>query len=94
MPKVGRYNYEKSTSKGKKLMVVVKQNGKEKTINFGDSSMQQFKDKTGIWKSKDHGDDTRRKSYLARAKGIKLKDGSLAWKNPKSANYHAVRVLW
>lgn len=90
MPKVGRYNYEKSTSKGKKLMVKVD----GKTIHFGDSSMQQFKDKTGIWKSKDHGDDTRRKSYLARAKGIKLKDGSLAWKNPMSPNYHAIRVLW
>lgn len=90
MPKVGRYNYEKSTSKGKKLMVTVD----GKTIHFGDSSMQQFKDKTGIWKSKDHGDDTRRKSYLARAKGIKLKDGSLAWKNPMSPNYHAIRVLW
>ena len=90
MPKVGNYTYEKSTRSDKKLMVEVK----GKTIHFGARSMQHFKDKTGIWKSKDHGDKERRKSYLARAKGIKKKDGSLAWKDPTSANYHAVRVLW
>ena len=90
MVKVGRYNYEKSTSKGKKLMTEV--NGKK--IHFGDNTMEQFKDKTGIWSSKNHNDKERRKSYLARAKGIKKKDGSLAWKDPTSANYHAVRVLW
>ena len=48
--KIGKYNYEKSTRKGKKLMTIV--NGK--TIHFGDSKMEQYKDKTGIWKSKDH----------------------------------------
>ena len=90
MVKIGNYNYEKSTRKEKKLMVRVK----GRLIHFGDSSMQQFKDKTGIWKSKDHGDKTRQKSYLARAKGIKKKDGSIAWKDPTSPNYHAVRVLW
>lgn len=90
MPKVGRYNYEKSTAKGKKLMVKVQ----GKTIHFGDKNMGHFKDKTGIWKSKDHGDPERRKSFLARSKGIKKKDGSLAWKDPMSPNYHAVRVLW
>ena len=88
--KIGRYYYKKSTEKGKKLMTIV--NGK--TINFGDSSMQHYKDKTGIWSSKDHGDPKRRKRYLSRAKGIKLEDGSLAWKDPKSPNYHAVRILW
>tara|TARA_E500000318_G_C3510433_1_gene192089 strand:+ start:37 stop:309 length:273 start_codon:yes stop_codon:yes gene_type:complete len=90
MVKVGRYDYKRSTRPDKKLMVVVD----GKTIHFGARSMEQFKDKTGIWKSKDHGDDKRRKSFLARAKGIKKKDGSLAWKDPKSPNYHAVRILW
>ena len=90
MVRVGKYDYKKSTRPDKKLMVVVD----GKTIHFGARSMEHFKDRTGIWKSKDHGDDKRRKSYLARAKGIKKKDGSLAWKDPKSANYHAVRILW
>ena len=90
MVKIGKYNYEKSTRKGKKLMVVVD----NKTIHFGSDNYQQYEDKTKIWKSLDHKDDKRRKSYLSRAKGIKLKDGSLAWKTPKSPNYHSVRVFW
>ena len=50
MVKIGKYNYEKSTNPKKKLMVVV--NGKK--IHFGSRDMEHFKDKTGIWKSKDH----------------------------------------
>lgn len=90
MVKIGKYEYTKSTKKGKKLMTMVQ----GRTIHFGDSSMQQFKDRTGIWKKLDHGDKTRQKSFLARSKGIKLKDGSLAWKNPMSPAYHSVRILW
>ncbi len=90
MVKVGRYDYKKSTRPDKKLMVVVD----GKTIHFGARSMQHFKDRSGIWSSKNHGDAERRKSFLARSKGIKKKDGSLAWKDPKSPAYHAVRVLW
>ena len=90
MVKVGAYDYKKSTRPDKKLMVEV--NGK--TIHFGSRKMQHYKDKTGIWSSKNHEDDKRRKSYLARAKGIKKGDGSLAYKDPTSANYHAVKILW
>jgi hypothetical protein len=90
MVKIGSYNYEKSTRPNKKLMVEVK----GKLIHFGDRNMQQFKDKTGIWKSKNHGDNKRRDSYLARAKGIKDKSGNLTWKDPSSPNYHSLRILW
>ena len=88
--RVGRFTYCKSTRPGKKLMVEV--NGK--TIHFGDSNMQHFKDRTGIWKSKDHGDTERRKNYRSRAGGIRKKDGSLSVKDPNNANYHAYNVLW
>ena len=88
--KVGRYTYCKSTRPGKKLMVEVD----GKTINFGDANMEHYKDKTGIWKSKDHGDSKRRENYRSRAGGIKTKDGSLAVKDPKRANYHAYNILW
>lgn len=94
MVKVGSYDYKKSTRPDKKLMVEVTKDGKKKTIHFGARSMDHFRDKTGIWKSKDHGDDKRRKSYLARSKGIKDKNGKLTWKDPTSPNYHAVRILW
>ena len=55
--KIGKYNYEKSTKKGKKLQVVVD----GKTIHFGNDKYQQYEDKTKIWKSKDHKDEVRRK---------------------------------
>jgi len=90
MKKIGRYTYKKSTVSGKKLMVVVN----NRTIHFGDSSMQHYKDKTGIWKSKDHLDTKRRASYLARSGGIKRKDGTLTKNDPTSPNYHSRRVLW
>ena len=94
MVKVGRFDYKKSTIPGKKLMVEVVKNGKKKTIHFGDASMEQFKDKTGIWKSKDHGDKKRRASFLARSGGIKKKDGTFAKDDIHSPTYHARKVLW
>ena len=90
MIKIGKYEYEKSTRKHKKLMVKV--DGKK--IHFGDNRLQHFKDKTGIWKSLDHNDPKRRKNYLTRSAGIKDKNGNLTKDNPKSPNYHSRRILW
>lgn len=90
MVKIGKYNYEKATAKNKKLSVIV--DGKK--INFGHTSYQHFKDKTGIWKSLNHGDKERRKNYLTRSKGIKDKNGNLTWKNKNTPNYWAVHFLW
>ncbi len=90
MVKVGKYDYQKSTRKDKKLMVVVD----GKTIHFGNPNYQQYKDKTGLWKSLDHLDLKRRKNYLARAKGIRNKEGKLTKDIPTSPNYHAIRILW
>ena len=94
MVKVGSYDYKKSTRPGKKLMVVVEKGGKKKTVHFGDNKMEQFKDKTGIWSSKNHGDAQRRKNFLSRSGGIKNKSGGLTKDDPFSPNYHARRVLW
>lgn len=77
-----------------KYWVYVKKNDKIRKIGFGDKSMEQFKDKGGHWSNKDHGDPKRRKSYLARAKGIKNKQGDLTWKDKNSANYWSIRYLW
>jgi hypothetical protein len=91
MVKVGKYNYELSTAKGKKLMVVVN----NKIIHFGASGMEHFKDKTGLLpKSLNHGDKERRKNYLTRTAKIKDGKGKLTKDNPNSANYHSRRVLW
>jgi len=88
--------FKKSTRKGKKYMVKVG----NKWIHFGaivnGKPMEQFKDSTGIglYSKYDHGDKERRKRYLARAKGIKDKQGNLTWKNKESANYYSIRFLW
>lgn len=85
------YTYERSTAKGKKLMVKVD----GKTIHFGASGMEHFRDRTGLLpKSLNHGDKARRQSYLARTAKIRRKDGSLTANDPKSANYHARKILW
>ena len=88
--KIGKYIYEKSTRKDKKLMTIV--DGKK--VHFGNPSYQHFKDKTGIWKKLDHEDPKRRKNYLSRSSGIKNKQGQLTKDIPSSPNYHAIRILW
>ena len=77
-----------------KYWVYVKKDGKVKKIGFGMKGMQQFKDKIGYYKSLDHNDEERRKRYLARAKGIKDKQGNLTWKDKNSANWWAIHKLW
>ena len=93
MKKIGKYTYEKSTRKDKKLMTTV--DGKK--VHFGNPNPppnQHFKDKTGIWSKLDHNDPKRRKNYLTRTAGIKDKSGKLTKDDPKSPNYHARRILW
>ena len=67
-----------------------------KWVHFGNKNFQQFKDSTGLglYSKYDHGDKERRKRYLARAKGIKDKQGNLTWKDKESSNYYSIRFLW
>jgi hypothetical protein len=79
------YKPVKSTRSGKKGMVYVMKVDSKRLIHFGDSSMEDFTQ---------HKDENRRKSYLARAKGIKNKNGDFTWLDKNSANYYSVRLLW
>tara|TARA_Y100001972_G_C7654403_1_gene329360 strand:- start:523 stop:801 length:279 start_codon:yes stop_codon:yes gene_type:complete len=90
MVKIGKYNYEKSPVKNKKLRVIVN----DKKIDFGDTRYQHFKDKTKIFSNLDHNDEKRRKNYLTRTANQKDGKGNLTKNNPLSANYHARRILW
>lgn len=97
MVKIGKYEYEKSTKKDKKLMVTVKVDGKDKTIHFGGNpnTSKHFKDKTGLLDKKlNHGDNKIKKAWYARHSKIKRKDGTLAIKDPSSASYHSAKILW
>ncbi len=82
------YRPWKNTGSGKKkFFVYVKSDTKRgyKKIGFGHKDYQDYTQ---------HRDEKRRKSYLARAKGIKDKNGNLTWKNKNTANYWAIKKLW
>ena len=70
-----------STRKNKKYVV----NVRGKDIHFGDSRYEDYLD---------HRDDERRKRYLARATRIRNKRGQLTYRDPSSANFWAVHILW
>lgn len=81
------YKPFRSKKKGKKMSVYVKSSsGGTKIIHFGAKGMDDFRSGTAT--------KEQRKSYLARAKGIKKKDGSFAYKDKNSPNYWSVRYLW
>lgn len=85
--------FKKSNRKGKKYSVITPSG---KTIHFGNKNYQQFRDSTGLglYSHLDHNDTERRKRYLARAKGIKNKEGKLTWNDKESANYYSIIYLW
>tara|TARA_R110000803_G_C11978953_1_gene320505 strand:+ start:949 stop:1218 length:270 start_codon:yes stop_codon:yes gene_type:complete len=69
-----------------KFSVYVKgEKGKKVLLHFGDKRYEDFRQ---------HKDEKRRKSYLARAKGIKNKKGELTWKDKNTANYWSTHYLW
>jgi hypothetical protein len=75
----------KSNVKGKKYSVIVMKDGKRKKVNFGDVNMEDFRQ---------HKDEKRRKSYLARSAGIRNKEGKLTKDDKTSANFWSRRYLW
>ena len=83
-------NGTKSNKEFKKLRAQFKNpdTGQMNTIHFGHTNYQQYKDKTGIWKHKDHGDPVRRKLYRERhAKDLETDE-------PVTAGKLAMAILW
>ena len=69
-----------------KFSVYVKNDkGGKRLLHFGDKRYEDFRQ---------HKDEKRRKSYLARAKGIKNKKGELTWKLKDTANWWSTHYLW
>ena len=80
------YKPFKSSAKNKKYSVYVKgPNGNKKLIHFGDKRYPHYKDKLGHYRSKDHMDPKRRKSYYAR-------HGPATDKN--TPKYWSHKILW
>jgi hypothetical protein len=84
--------FKKSTNPNKKYMV---KTPKGKWIHFGARNYEQYFDSAlGLYSHLNHLDNQRRKRYLARAKGIRNKEGKLTWKDKESPNYYSVVFLW
>ena len=75
-----------SGSKKKYQVYVKTKAGNIKLVSFGARGMDDWRSGTA---SKEQ-----RKSFLARMKGIKRKDGSYAYKDKTSPAYWAVNYLW
>jgi len=81
------YKPFKSKNPKKKFSVYVKgDNGKTKLIHFGAKGMDDWKSGTAT--------KEQRKSFRARIKGIKRKDGTYAYKDKNSPAYWALNYLW
>jgi len=78
----------KSKQAGKKMSVYVKSDNKKgyKLLHFGQAGAPDFRSGTATL--------AQRKSYLARARGIKNKQGQLTENMKSSANYWSIRYLW
>ncbi len=91
MPQHSKYQtlYQPFPSKNKKYKysVYVKgANDKPKLISFGSPGYGDYRSGTATKKQRD--------SYQARAKAIKKKDGSLAYKDKNSPAYWSLTYLW
>jgi|TARA_R100000278_G_scaffold107661_1_gene84448 hypothetical protein len=72
---------------GKKFSVYVKgPSGNKKLIHFGAKGMDDWRSGTAT--------KEQRKSYRARASGIRDKNGNLTYKNKNTPNYWAYHYLW
>lgn len=69
------YKPFKSKKEGKKYSVYVKsESGGIKIIHFGDSTMEHYRDKIGLYSHLDHNDRERRKRYKQRHQGDRIND--------------------
>jgi len=83
--------FSKSKVKNKKYTVITP---KGKTIHFGDTRYEHYKDRIGIYSHLDHLDKERQRNYRARAKAIRNSKGELTYNNPEYSNYYSYHFLW
>jgi len=85
------------TQKGKKYTAIVRDNEtkKERKISFGSIDYPQFKDSTSLklYKSKDHGDNRRKRNYFKRHSSVKTKAEALSNEIAKSGGRYNAKIL-
>lgn len=89
--KMGRYDfYAPSKTSGKKYDAYDSKTGR-KLASFGNISYQQYKDKIGYYKGKNHNDPERRKRYINRHNKDTVTE---KYKKRESAGYFSMKYLW
>ena len=85
----------KGSGKKKYRADIVDGDGKKRSISFGSSSYEHFKDSTGkgFWSSKNHGDAKRRRSYFSRHSGVPTKSAALAKEIKSSGGRFNAKIL-
>jgi hypothetical protein len=76
----------KSPIKGKKYTIIIMDKGSRKVIHFGSSTEGQFKDKIGLYSSKDNNDPKRKKAFYDRFGGRST--------DKTSPLYYSQKYLW
>ena len=74
--------FEKSNNKNKKYKAILKDDkGSFKSVHFGDTRYQQYKDTTGLgeYTHLDHNDDKRRRLYKSRHEKTRHNKHSASW---------------
>jgi len=89
--RMGRYDfYAPSKTSGKKYDAYDSKTGR-KLASFGNISYQQYKDKIGYYKGKNHGSTSRRDNYRSRHQKDRLTN---KYKQKESAGYFSMNYLW
>jgi hypothetical protein len=87
----------KSPLKNKKYRVDITKDSEDiRTVDFGDTRYQHYKDTTPLklYSDLDHKDTTRRDNYRKRHSQIKLKDGRLSYKVKFTPAWFSYNYLW
>lgn len=90
--------FEKSTNPDKKYMAIVKDlyTGKMRTIHFGASAYEQYKDRTplGLYTKKNHSNRHRQMNYYSRhSHGITNRKKAINYEIKKSGGYYNAKIL-
>ena len=96
IPGVKFIEYSPNPTKNQKYEIIIEYQGKQHRIKFGDKRYEQYHDRMPepAFADKNHGDEDRRKSYLARSSKIRNKNGELTCNDPFSPNRYSILLLW
>jgi hypothetical protein len=90
-------SFDKSPIHGKKYRATIKNidSGKLRTIDFGASDYEQYKDRTPLqlYANKNHGSRKRMRNYFNRHSGTPIRENAIEKEKQKSNGYYNAKIL-